>query len=108
MALLVVIFLYTVSIFLYFWVHRRHYAPEESRLLKCVGVCAPLLLVRVLYSVIFIITGDMTWQASKGSPAAYFLMTMLPEVAIIAACSVTIKTTRPIIKNERDPKNERA
>ena len=49
----------------------------------------------------------MTWQASKGSPAAYFLMTMLPEVGFIAACSVTIKTTRPIVKNEGDAKNER-
>ena len=105
-GLLAIIFLYTVGVFLYFWTRRHQYAPEEFRLLRCVGVCAPLLLVRVLYSVIFVITSDMTWQASKGSPTAYLLMTMLPEVLFIAACTFTIRTTRPVVKDERNGKNE--
>ncbi len=95
------IFLYTAGVFVYFWLHRRQYAQEERWLVMCVGVCVPLLLVRVLYSVVFIITADMTWNAVKGSPTPYLLMTMLPEVAFIAACTFTIRNTSPMAKNSQ-------
>ena len=105
-GILAIIFLYTVGVFAYFWLRRRQYAQEEYWLVMCVGVCAPLLLVRVLYSVIFIITADMTWNAVKGSPTAYLLMTMLPEVAFIAACTFTIKNISPTAKNEQNRKSQ--
>lgn len=99
-AILAIIFLYTAGVFVYFWLRRHQYAKEEYRLVTCVGVCVPLLLVRMLYPVIFIITADMTWNAVKGSPTAYLLMTMLPEVAFIAACTFTIRNISPMVKNE--------
>lgn len=99
-AILAIIFLYTAGVFVYFWLRRDQYAKEEDRLVMCVGVCVPLLLVRVLYPVIFIITADKTWNAVRGSPTAYLLMTMLPEVAIIAACTFTIRNISPLAKKE--------
>ena len=99
-GILAIIYLYTVGVFVYLWLRRHQYAQEEYRLVRCVCVCVPLLLVRVLYSVIFIITADMMWNAVKGSPTAYLLMTMLPEVAFIAACTFTIRDISPMAKNE--------
>ena len=107
-AILAVIFLYAAGVFVYFWLRRRLYARDEYLLVTCVGVCIPLLLVRVLYSVIFIITADMTWNAVKGSPTAYLLMTMLPEVGLIAACTFTISFIRPMAENEQGGKYEDA
>lgn len=70
-GIMAIIFLYTVGVFAYFWLHRHQFAQEEHRLAMCVGVCEPLLLIRVLYSVIFVVTADLTWNAVKGSPNAY-------------------------------------
>lgn len=100
-----IIFLYTAGVFVCFWLRRRQYAQEEHWLVMCVGVCVPLLLVRVLYSVIFIITADMTWNAVKGSPTPYLLMTMLPEVVFIATCTFTIRNIGPMAKNDESPTN---
>lgn len=73
----------------------------------CVAVCCPLLLVRVLYSVIFVITADMTWNAIKGSPTAYLLMTMLPEVAFVGVCTFTICGVSPLEKSGQNVKDQR-
>lgn len=106
-AILALIFLYTVGVGMYFWLQRRRYAQEELRLIMCVAVCCPLLLVRVLYSVIFVITADMTWNAIKGSPTAYLLMTMLPEVAFVGACTFTIWGVGPVNKEQQNAKDRR-
>jgi hypothetical protein len=50
----------------------------------------PLRAVRVAYSLIVVITGNMSFNAMKGNPTAYLIMTMLPEVVIIAACTYVI------------------
>ena len=107
-GILAIIFLYTVGVFVYFWLQRRQYAQEENWLVMCVGACVPLLLVRILYSLIFIITADMTWNAVKGSPTAYLLMTMLPEVAFVAVCTFTIRYISPLAKNEPEKKVEQS
>lgn len=106
-AILALIFLYTVGVSVYFWLQRRRFAREEQRLLMCVALCCPLLLVRVLYSVIFVITADMTWNAVKGSPTAYLLMTMLPEVAFVGVCTFTIWVVGPVKKEQQNAKDGR-
>ncbi len=106
-AILAVIFLFTAGLLAYFYHRRRQYAHEENRLIVCVGFCIPLLLVRILYSVIFVVTADMTWNAVKGSPTAYLLMTMLPEVALIAACTFTITKVSPLEKQDQKKKDQR-
>lgn len=107
-AVLAFIFLYTAGVSVYFWSQRRRCAREELRLVMCVAVCCPLLLVRVLYSVIFVITADMTWNAIKGSPTAYLLMTMLPEVAFVGVCTFTIWGVSPMKEGGQNGKDRRA
>jgi hypothetical protein len=103
-AILFIIYLYTVGVWVYFWMQRHRYDAEDSRLAMCVGIGLPFLLVRVLYSLIFIITADMTWNAVKGSPTAYLLMTMLPEVAFVAVCCFAVLKTPPGPVKESDAK----
>lgn len=90
MALLTVIYLYLVGVFAAFWYRRNEHCAEERWALKGVTICIPLLAVRLAYSLIFIITGNMDFNAIKGKPNAYLLMTMLPEVAIIGVCTFVI------------------
>lgn len=94
-AILALIYFFTAGVFVYFWLRRRQYSQEEYWLAMCVGVCNPFLFIRLLYSLIFVITADMTWNAVKGSPTAYLLMTFLPEVAIVAICTFTVENTSP-------------
>ncbi|KAJ5100603.1 hypothetical protein N7456_006655 [Penicillium angulare] len=90
MALLAVIYLYMVGVFILFWRRRGEYLTEELWALKGVGICVPLLAIRLAYSLVFIITGNMDFSAIKGNPTAYLIMTMLPEVIIISVCTYVI------------------
>jgi hypothetical protein len=92
MALLAVIYIYVVGIFILFWLHRARYFEEERWALAGVAFCISLLAVRVAYSLIFVITGNMAFNAMKGNLTAYLTMTVLPEVDIIAACTYIITT----------------
>ncbi|KAJ6088538.1 hypothetical protein N7486_009799 [Penicillium sp. IBT 16267x] len=53
-------------------------------------VSIPLLAIRLTYSLVFIITGNLDINAIKGNPNAYLVMTMLPKVAIIGVCTYII------------------
>ncbi|KAK7935023.1 hypothetical protein PG985_000518 [Apiospora marii] len=76
---------------------------DERRALGCVALCLPLLAVRTAYSLVFQITGDMGWNAVKGRPTPYLLMTFLPELAIIYACVFTIlRIAPPPLKEETE------
>lgn len=89
-ALLAVIYLYMVGVFVAFGL-RRGFLPKEERWgITAVAVCIPLLEVRLAYTLIFMITADMDFNAIKGNPTAYLVMTMLPEVAIIATWTYII------------------
>ena len=66
------------------------------RLIWCVAICVPLLLVRVLYVVIFVITGNLFWNALKGNATLYLIMTFLMEVGFVGVCTATIFTTSPV------------
>ncbi|KAF2820859.1 hypothetical protein CC86DRAFT_360113 [Ophiobolus disseminans] len=94
-AILFLIYLYTLGVWVYFWMQRRRYDAEDYTLAICVGFGLPFLFIRVLYSLIFVITADMMWNAVKGSPTAYLLMTMLPEMAFVAVCCFAVLKTPP-------------
>jgi hypothetical protein len=95
-ALLAVIYLYMVGVFVAFGL-RRGYLPKEERWgITAVAVCVPLLAVRLAYTLIFMITADRDFNAIKGNPTAYLVMTMLPEVAIIATCTYIIQAKIPL------------
>jgi hypothetical protein len=103
-AILLLIYLYTVGVWVYFWMQRQQYNAEHYTLAMWVGIGLPFLFVRVLYSMIFIITSDMMWNAVKGSPTAYLLMTMIPEVAFVAICCFAVLKTPPGIEKEQSTK----
>lgn len=103
MALLAVIYLYLVGVFVLFWRHRTEYAEEEQWALRGVTICIPVLAVRLIYSIIFIISGNMKFSAIKGNATAYLVMTMLPEVVIIVVCTsvIAFKIT-PLQKGQQE------
>jgi len=102
MALLAVIYLYLVGVFAVFWRRRDEYCEEERWALRGVTISILLLAIRLAYSLIFIITGNMDFNAIKGNSTTYLVMTMLPEVAIIGVCTYIIgmKIT-PLHKGEK-------
>ncbi|OKP13558.1 hypothetical protein PENSUB_749 [Penicillium subrubescens] len=101
-ALLAFIYLYLVGIFILFWLHKAEYFAEERWALAGVAFCVPLLAIRVAYSLIFVITGNIAFNAMKGNPTLYLIMTMLPEFFIIAACTYIIATRiSPLVKTRK-------
>jgi hypothetical protein len=89
-GLLAVIYVYLVGVFILFWVHRHECFEEEKWALNGVTVCISLLAIRLTYSLIFIISGNIKFNAIKGNPTAYLIMTMLPEIATIGVCTYVI------------------
>ncbi|KAE8150738.1 hypothetical protein BDV25DRAFT_129351 [Aspergillus avenaceus] len=107
-AILFCIYLWMVGTFLFFWLRRADYPEVERRTVNCVGICVPILAIRIVYSLIFIITADMTWNAVKGDSTAYLIMTMLPEVAIVAITSATIQRIPPLARVKEAEAYQRA
>ncbi|CAI6340690.1 unnamed protein product [Periconia digitata] len=105
-AMLLLIYLYTLGVWVYFCMQRQRYEWEQYMLAKCVGISLSFLFVRVLFSVIFVITADRMWHAVVGNPTAYLLMTMLPELAFMAACCFVILKTPPGTLKQRNGKYE--
>lgn len=100
-AILFVIYLWVVGAFVFFWLRRIDYPSLERGIVDCVAICVPVLAIRIVYSHIFIITADMTWNAVKGDSTAYLIMTMLPEVAIVAITSAIITHISPLACEKR-------
>ncbi|KAF2119638.1 hypothetical protein BDV96DRAFT_486623 [Lophiotrema nucula] len=96
-AILVAIYAYTAGVVVYFWFQRQRVDAEDHQLLLCTIICAPMLFVRVLYSLIFVATANMTWNAVKGNPTAYLTLTVLPEVAFIGVSCLFIAKSRPLM-----------
>lgn len=103
-GLLAAIYVYLVVVFALFWLRRSEYFEEEKWALNAVIFCIPLLALRIIYSLLFVITGNMKFNAIKGNPTAYLVMTFIPEVGIIIACTsiIAMKIT-PLQKEKYQP-----
>jgi hypothetical protein len=101
MAMIAFIYLWMAGVFVAFWLRLADFPEEERQAVRCVAVCVLLLAIRVAYSLIFIITGNMKFNAVKGNPTAYLCMTMLPEVGIIAVCTWSIMNIQPLPRSEK-------
>jgi hypothetical protein len=75
---------------------------DEELLIRCVAACIPLLGIRTAYSLVFQITSDMTWNAVRGNPTAYLLMTFLTELAIIYTSIWAILRVHPPPREKKD------
>jgi len=96
MALIAATYIWVAGISGALWLRRTHLPKEETRMINCVAVCTPLLGVRVLYSLLYAITGSKVLNTIVGNPTIYLFMTMIPEIAIVAICVWTIlKIQRP-------------
>lgn len=105
LGLLAGIYAYLVGVFVLFWFHRHEYFEEERWSLNGVSISIPLLAIRLAYSLVFTITGNMKFNAIKGNPTAYLIMTMLPEVLIIFVCTYVIfAKISPLQKGVKQPK----
>lgn len=102
-AIIIVIYVYTFWLLWIFWRFKdiSAYALPERRAIRCVAYCIPLMIIRLVYSLIFEATGDRTFNSSKGDPTAYLTMTYLPELGIVAFCTATIVGIPPI-ENSRE------
>ncbi|KAI9044144.1 uncharacterized protein KD926_001968 [Aspergillus affinis] len=105
-ALIFAIYLWTVGVFLTFYLHRGSFATVEKKTCLCVAICVPILAVRVTYSLIFVITADMAWNAVKGDSSRYLGMTMVPELGIVALCTWTILGI-PALEKEKKKKKKK-
>ncbi|KAK8045438.1 hypothetical protein PG993_005462 [Apiospora rasikravindrae] len=101
------LYLIVVYTFWQFWRVRATFAQDEKLVLRCVGLCLPLLAVRTAYSLIYQITGDRTWNAVKGKPTPYLVMTFLPELVIIFLCIGAILRVHPSPREEKSKRNMR-
>jgi hypothetical protein len=95
-ALLAVIYLYMVGVFVAVGLRQGNLPKGERWGINAVAVCIPLLAVRLAYTLIFVITANMDFNAIRGNPTAYLIMTMLPEFAIIAVCTYAIQSKIPV------------
>ena len=89
------LYLIVAGTFWWFWRARNTFPRDEKLAIRCVAVGLPLLAIRTAYSLVFQITGDMTWNAARGNSTAYLVMTFLPETAIISASCWTILHISP-------------
>lgn len=103
-TIITIIYVYSLWLLWTFW-HSKDmsaYALPERRAIRCVAYCIPLVIVRLVYSLIFEATGDRTFNSSKGDPTAYLTMTYLPELGIIAICTATILGIPSIIEESKE------
>lgn len=95
-AVTAVIYLYVAGLFAYLGRPRlRALVPaDEAVQFTCLLVCLPLLGVRLLYALLYVITADKVFNAVVGNATIYLLMTALPEIAILATCVWTVLRLR--------------
>ena len=95
MALIAAIYVWVAGISGALWLRRNHLPREEIRTIDCAALCTPLLGVRVLYSLLYAVTGNKILNAIVGDPTIYLFMTMMPEIALVAICVWTILKIQP-------------
>lgn len=103
----VVIFLVTWAglALLLSWIASRFSFIEdgERRLVFAVGLSVPLLLVRILYSLLAIYSHNPDFNLLTGSPTIMLVMADLEEIAICAIClgtGVTLSVRKHTDYNE--------
>ncbi|KAK7975827.1 MFS general substrate transporter [Apiospora arundinis] len=106
-GLFTALYLIVLYTFWQFWRVMSTFPRDEKLVLRCVGVGLPLLAVRTAYSLIYQITGDRTWNAVKGNPTPYLIMTFLPELAIIFTCIWGVFQVAPPPRKAKDKRGVR-
>lgn len=64
----------------------KEVAPGERRILVAIGLSTPLLLVRVLYSLLGAFSSDSKFNMLTGNPTTMLVMAVLEEIIICLLC----------------------
>jgi len=81
-------------------VRKPYIQHDEKRILLIVGLSLPLLLVRMIYSLIYIFSGDVKFSSIIGSPTIYLCVDVLMEILVILIAMSIGLTLRVIPKEE--------
>lgn len=71
--------------------------------LSCIFACALPLMMRIVYLLVYMITGDKMWNSMKGNATLYLCLSAFPEIAAVSVCSWTILRRPP--KEEKHVKS---
>ncbi|KAH8896220.1 hypothetical protein GQ53DRAFT_852230 [Thozetella sp. PMI_491] len=78
------IYLASVAIFITIWMARSLIPQGERRLLASFAVCAPLILVRLIYPLIADFGGNADFYVFGGNPTIWLCMAVLEEIIVVA------------------------
>lgn len=106
MALIAATYVWVAGMTGVLWLRRKQLPSEEIRAIDCAAACTPLLAVRVLYSLLYVVIGNKTLNAVVGNPTIYLFMTMVPEITIVALCVWTILKLPPPEKTKKVAENK--
>ncbi|KAK8044436.1 hypothetical protein PG993_004460 [Apiospora rasikravindrae] len=110
-AITALLFVFEVCMFMYmFFLKHKHrdgrrgldmVPPEEAPQFHCLVISLPLLGLRLLYAVLYVVTeDDNMYNAVTGSPTVYLIFTALPEIGIIVASIWAVLHIRVIGQDE--------
>lgn len=87
-AILMTTYIYTLSLLFILWTRRDKCPTAKPRKNALMGVvvCIPFMVIRLVYEVVFQVTGDMGFNAVRGGGMRYLFMTFLPEVGVVGGC----------------------
>ncbi|THY01802.1 hypothetical protein D6D03_05481 [Aureobasidium pullulans] len=87
-AILIITYIYTLTLLFILWIRRDRSLTAKPRKNAMMGVvvCIPFMVIRLVYEVVFQVTGDMGFNAVRGGGMRYLFMTFLPEVVVVGGC----------------------
>ncbi|EHA50632.1 hypothetical protein MGG_06584 [Pyricularia oryzae 70-15] len=93
-TIMFLLFFVTTSALAAVFFRRRAELPDGERAqVKCVAAaCLPAMVVRIVYSLVGRFPGPArgVFSPIRGDPTAYLLMTALPELLVVGACTAVI------------------
>lgn len=84
----------TGVVFLAIFVQRIDIPSLEKRLLVCVAVCAPFVIVRLVYGLLAAFSEDLKFNLLIGNTTIYFILSVLAEI-IAVGISVVVGLSLP-------------
>ncbi|ORY64487.1 uncharacterized protein BCR38DRAFT_370176 [Pseudomassariella vexata] len=99
---------YLASVIMFLLMLRKWQAipKPEHKLLICFAVCAPFIIVRLLYSIIGNFTGNLQFSALFGNVTIFLVMAVLEEIVVVGFTIVTGMRLRILPKNNADNNDE--
>lgn len=105
-VIFVLVFLVLVACFLFFAFNIARIQSGERRILIAVGISIPFIAVRLIYSLIFDFTNNLTFSSSFGNVTIYLCMSVIEEFVVVVVCIAVGFTLRVITIGTPTDENE--